>query len=159
MDELLWARPHARPRSHWPSFPFLPDLFDSFHSHRPGGTEPLEALFEQNFTHHHVPKSNPVHALNLELVFSPEEAATGGTFRLSIPVPDVCTVCAGTGRAGFYECHACAGMGTVLRSRSLDVLIPAGTREGAVLPVSLGAFGVRNLYLNVHVRTGAAAAG
>lgn len=126
-------------------------LFESFYTHHPS-IERLAEVLLQNFTQKAVPKSKPVHDVNLELVFSPAEARSGGTFPLQIPVPQVCRRCNGTGRAGLFICDRCEGIGTKWTAQQLDIIIPAGTRDGTVIPLSLRPLGIRNLYLNLHIR-------
>lgn len=44
-----------------------------------------------------------------------------------------CRNCAGSGRIVQQPCHTCGGRGTEMRSRSLNVKIPAGVRDGATI--------------------------
>jgi molecular chaperone DnaJ len=44
-----------------------------------------------------------------------------------------CRNCAGSGRIVQQPCHTCGGRGTEMRSRNLNVKIPAGVRDGATI--------------------------
>ena len=121
------------------------------HQYTPSHEEIL-STFLRNFTGRGIPKSQPVHALNIEVLLTPEQAMHGTSVPLSIPLFEPCPTCEGTGQAGYYECDACEGRGMIDRFHRLDVLIPAGRTDGDMIPVSLAHAGVRNIYLNLRVR-------
>lgn len=76
------------------------------------------------------------HAMSVRAEFSivPEEAAHGGPVELRITVSDPCSACGGTSRReGYGSCAHCGGTGEVRRSRVLQLQLPAGLPDGAVL--------------------------
>ena len=56
-------------------------------------------------------------------------AQSQGFFSMTQP----CRNCAGSGRIVPQPCHTCGGRGTEMRSRTLNVKIPAGVRDGATI--------------------------
>ncbi len=56
-------------------------------------------------------------------------AQSQGFFSMTQP----CRNCAGSGRITQQPCHTCNGRGTEVRSRTLNVRIPAGVRDGATI--------------------------
>ena len=56
-------------------------------------------------------------------------AQSQGFFSMTQP----CRNCAGSGRIVQQPCHTCSGRGTEMRSRTLNVKIPAGVRDGATI--------------------------
>lgn len=132
----------------------------SFHSVQPFGgaaayapsLEEVHATLERNFTFHSGPKSQPVHNVSLEIVLPPPEAARGGRLPIEIPVAMVCPLCQGTGQAGFSLCDGCDGHGLDWETRHVDVLLPAGVRDGTIIPLSLRHLGITNMYLSLIVR-------
>ena len=56
-------------------------------------------------------------------------AQSQGFFSMTQP----CRNCAGSGRIVQQPCHTCGGRGTERRSRTLNVKIPAGVRQGATI--------------------------
>jgi curved DNA-binding protein len=86
--------------------------------------------------------------LEFELPLSLEEAHRGGTRVLTVPVTEPCPTCGGSGekdrvptddadRSGGgtsgRTCPECRGTGVVRRTKSLEVTIPAGVRDGTVI--------------------------
>ena len=77
-----------------------------------------------------------------------------GFFAMDVPCPD----CNGTGHKIEKKCSACDGAGTVHKSRTLDVKIPAGIEDGARLRLAgqgeAGPNGAPagDFYLDVRVR-------
>lgn len=126
-------------------------ILSTRHGYTPSHEEIL-STYIRNFTGRGTPKSRPVHALGLEVLLTPEQAAHGTSIPLTIPLFEACPTCEGSGRAGYYECDRCEGRGLVERFHRLDVLIPAGQADGDVIAVPLKHAGVRNLYLKLHLR-------
>jgi molecular chaperone DnaJ len=56
-------------------------------------------------------------------------AQSQGYFSMTQP----CRNCSGSGRIVQQPCHTCGGRGTEMRSRTLNVKIPAGVRDGATI--------------------------
>lgn len=125
-------------------------IFDSFESFHPSRPELLE-FYRRNFTERHIPKSQPVRELHVDVVLTPDQAQTGGRLPFEIPIARPCEICQGSGRTGFYPCDGCDGSGLLWNNVRLDVLLPRPTPDGTLVPVSLQHLGVRNLHLNVRV--------
>jgi len=138
------------------SFPLRPirspiELMSSFDSYHPS----LDALwrqFEHNFDQAHAPKSHPPKPIDVEMLLSPAEALGGGHFSVDVPVAHVCEHCEGTGSTGFFGCDHCEGRGVDWRAARVVVFISPGISDGEIIPISLAHLGVKNLFLNVHVR-------
>ena len=123
---------------------------------RPESVRPsFDALFDRlrrNFLEDDGPKAEHAEPLNFELILSPEEAAVGVRIPFEVPVFSVCRECGGLGRQWVFPCTACDGDGRVVDREAIQVQVPPGVRDGAVLDVSLEALGVTNLWLRVFVR-------
>jgi DnaJ-class molecular chaperone len=65
-----------------------------------------------------------------ELPLSLREAFAGGTRTISLQTEAVCPRCHGTGTENGKLCHDCRGAGTIANTKTLDVTIPSGVREG-----------------------------
>ncbi len=70
-----------------------------------------------------------------EMAISLEEAHRGGIHRITLQGGRACSACKGTGNANGVVCPDCRGAGHVLRPKTIDVNIPPGAREGAVIKV------------------------
>jgi len=68
-----------------------------------------------------------------QMAITLEEAHAGGRHRMSIQGARVCPTCNGTGISNGSGCPMCRGSGQVLSPRNLEVNIPPGAREGAVI--------------------------
>lgn len=157
--QQAWSQleqPTTRPISHGnprpPAQPLPPlELFDNRLTIAPSSAQLLD-VWLRACTGQGIPKSKPVHQVTIEAVLSDEQLRRGASLPLRVPVFQQCDTCSGSGRAGFFDCDRCDGEGIAMQVRQIDVLIPAGTAEGAVLPVSLGHMGIRNIRLNVRIR-------
>lgn len=93
-----------------------------------------------------------------EVEVSLEEVVTGTLRPLQLTRAEGCEACGGRGRQGKAACATCGGAGQVLRTRRVDVRIPAGVREGSRVRASgegeAGAGGGPrgDLFLRVRVR-------
>jgi len=146
MSSQITSDPIGAPAVHDPV-----ELMRDFETYRPSVDE-LWQQFKNNFSPQHAPKSQPARELNLSLIVSPDEAIAGGHFSIDVPVANVCDRCAGTGSTGFFECDLCDGHGMSWNTARVIVSVPAGVRDENVIPISLTNLGVKNLFLNVHVR-------
>ena len=126
-------------------------LMSAFETYEPS-VDALWRQFENNFEPAHAPKSQPMRELNLELTLAPEEALRGGHFSIDVPVGQVCQRCSGSGTTGFFDCDLCNGHGMRWETARVIVFISPATRDGTSIPISLRHLGVKNLFLNVHVR-------
>jgi curved DNA-binding protein len=68
-----------------------------------------------------------------EISLSLEEAHRGVTRAISFDAAERCPGCGGSGVKDNRPCPACQGTGTVHRTKSLEVDIPAGVRDGSVI--------------------------
>lgn len=72
-------------------------------------------------------------------------------------ISQTCDVCHGTGSTVTTPCHACGGRGTEVRSRTLNIKVPAGVKDNAVIRVTGKGAPGRNggppgdLHVKVHV--------
>jgi DnaJ-class molecular chaperone len=85
------------------------------------------------------------------------EAYTGAERRFQIERHDVCPTCLGTGIAANATCPTCGGTGAVVKSKVIEVKIPAGVRTGSRIRVkgegSAGADGTRaDFYVVVEIQ-------
>ncbi|MDD4874508.1 MAG: J domain-containing protein [Dehalococcoidales bacterium] len=86
------------------------------------------------------------------------EEAFGGTSRImSLQNEGACTTCGGSGRIQNAICPVCQGSGRVLRTKRIDVKIPAGVKTGSRIKIAGkggeghgGANG--DLYLSITVK-------
>jgi DnaJ-class molecular chaperone len=68
-----------------------------------------------------------------EIGLTLEEAHHGVTRGITFQADKPCSDCGGTGAKDGKPCPTCRGAGVVRRSKSLDVTIPAGIRNGSVI--------------------------
>ena len=71
--------------------------------------------------------------LEAEALITLEEAHHGTRRSLSLEIEEPCPDCGGAGTKDGQPCRACRGRGTRPGRKTLDVKIPAGVRDGAVL--------------------------
>lgn len=147
-DREITSQRHAPREVQSPS---IADVLRDFGSYSPS-LEEVTDLFAQNFISARQPKTTHARELNVELPISGEEARGGGHVVLGVPVSEPCSACQGSGKSGFYICDECGGRGTNDVTAQLDVLIPRGTIDGTIIPVSLRHLGIRNMNLFLHVR-------
>jgi hypothetical protein len=69
-------------------------------------------------------------ALSGDVTLSAAQARRGGSVLVEVPVWRVCGRCAGRGEVWDEACGQCAGLGHGVTRRRLDVVVPAGVREG-----------------------------
>ena len=125
-------------------------LWDEFGSVMPGIEEILDHIRRDFFGP--IRKVEPLRELNVEFILNPDEAACGLTQPLDVPIYENCAACDGRGGAFPFPCLQCDGKGWAWGRRTISVRIPPGIREGTTLRIPLQQLGIRNLYLNVHVR-------
>ena len=84
-------------------------------------------------------------------------AYSGGTEHISLELDDVCATCGGSGVKARRICPTCHGTGRVLVTKSLEVKVPPGVREGQRIRLAgQGGAGIDggppgDLYLLVHL--------
>jgi hypothetical protein len=69
-------------------------------------------------------------ALTGSVTLTAGQARRGGSVPVEVPVWRVCGRCAGRGEVWDEACGQCAGLGHGVTRRRLDVIVPAGVREG-----------------------------
>ena len=86
------------------------------------------------------------------------EAFTGTKRSYTVQAPEMCAVCNGTGRVGSRTCAVCGGAGSTMRTKNLEVNIPAGVDTGSRVKVAgegqpgIGGGQRGDLYLVVAVK-------
>jgi DnaJ-class molecular chaperone len=86
------------------------------------------------------------------------DAYSGGTKSVTLQVDDVCSVCGGTGLKARKVCQTCHGTGRVVKTKTLEVRIPAGVRDGSrIRLLGQGGSGIHggppgDLYLTVKLQ-------
>ncbi|HEX2971237.1 MAG TPA: hypothetical protein VHP11_02820 [Tepidisphaeraceae bacterium] len=135
-----------------PASQSLPELllFSESLAYAPSFEEMLD-VYLQNFTGRGIPKSHPIHTVNLDVILSREELAGRSHLPIRVPLFHICDRCGGSGRAGFFGCDRCNGAGILEELRTLDVIIPPIGPEGAIIPLSLRHLGIENLNVNLRI--------
>jgi len=93
-----------------------------------------------------------------QLELSLEDAHRGTRRTLQMEVAEACPTCNGSGVVGDKTCQTCGGAGQVSKSKSIEVNIPPGVREGSTVRLAgqggLGANGTQpgDLYLHIRLR-------
>jgi molecular chaperone DnaJ len=104
----------------------------------------------QNFFGFHRKSGGPWRDLELEVVLSRAEAATGGRLPIEVPCYERCPRCnAGTWMWGV--CPLCHGYGLAESSRPVTLDIPAGVRNGSRYEIELDRVGISTLRLDVTI--------
>src|SRR5436305_855310 len=105
------------------------------------------------------PETGPRQGADLEqpIEIGLADALTGVERAFTVQSTQPCPTCIGTGIKDDATCPTCQGAGTVVRTKRLEVKIPAGVREGSRVRVTgegnPGDAGAKpgNLFLVVHV--------
>jgi molecular chaperone DnaJ len=126
-------------------------IFANTHAVHPS-FEGLADRLLRNFTGWGVPKAEKPEALSVEVILTPEEAASGGVLSIGIPVPEACRACGGSGNYSLFPCPRCRGDGVVSRMQPVEVRIPQALRLGLTPEVSLETLGINNLFLRLRLR-------
>src|SRR6266404_3465805 len=71
--------------------------------------------------------------IEAEISIPLEDAHRGATRSISLQVAEQCPECKGSGTKDGKTCPTCRGAGVVRRTRTLEVTIPPGVREGSVI--------------------------
>ncbi|HWO43685.1 MAG TPA: DnaJ domain-containing protein [Candidatus Eisenbacteria bacterium] len=126
-------------------------IFRDFGTIRPS-FEPLFDRFLRNFTAFQIPKGERVEGLNVEVVLSSEEAFTGLTLPIGVPVFHACRYCGGTGREWLFPCLECHAQGLIETEETVNIRIPPLVRDRAIIEVPLRRLGINNFHLRLHIR-------
>jgi molecular chaperone DnaJ len=89
--------------------------------------------------------------LYFEAILSPNEAAEGGLFPITVPTIEPCRKC---GKMGVWEsffCPVCSGYGRVRSEKEFSLSIPPNVKHGTQIRLSMEDIGLRDAYLNVIV--------
>ncbi len=89
--------------------------------------------------------------LYFEAVLSPEEAAEGGLYPISVPVFERCPRCTGSGAWEEFFCPLCRGYGRVQAEREFSLSIPPHVRDGTRVTVSMEDIGLKGANLHIVV--------
>jgi molecular chaperone DnaJ len=96
-------------------------------------------------------KATPVKDLYLEAILSPEEAARGGLFPVTVPVFEPCPQCHRTGLWEEFFCPICSGRGAVRSERGFSLSIPPHVSHGTQISLSTEDIGLRRVRLHILV--------
>ena len=89
--------------------------------------------------------------LYFEAILSPNEAAEGGLFPVTVPVIEPCSRCSRTGFWRDFFCPVCSGYGRVRSEREFSLSMPPHVRHGTKIRLSLEDIGLQGVYLHVLV--------
>ncbi len=78
-------------------------------------------------------------ALSADLCLTARQARLGGRVPVDVPVRRVCEVCGGRGEVWDEPCLSCAGAGSGLWHRTIEVQVPAGVKDGECIAFSVAA--------------------
>jgi DnaJ-class molecular chaperone len=93
-----------------------------------------------------------------QLELTLEDAHRGVRRTLQMQVDEVCSSCKGTGTVNEKRCETCGGVGQVQRTKTIEVNIPAGVRDGSTVRLAgHGGAGINetqpgDLYLHIRLR-------
>ena len=96
-------------------------------------------------------EATTVKDLYLEVVLSPEEAARGGLFPITVPVLEPCPRCHRTGLWDEFFCPICSGRGVVRAERGFSLSIPPHVSDGTQIRLSMEDIGLKSVRLNILV--------
>ena len=125
-------------------------ILRDFQTIRPG-YEPLFDRIFRNFTGVGIPKGELPEGLNLELMVSSDEAVTGITAPIRIPIFYPCPACGGSGRNWLFPCVECGEQGMIEDEKTIHVRIPSMVRDGTVMEIPIRGLGIHNFYLRLHI--------
>ena len=122
---------------------------DDFRSVRPSLGEVLDHI-AQNFFGFHLKSGGSHRRLELEIVLSREEAATGGRLPIEVPCYETCPRCnAGAWMWGL--CPVCHGYGLTESASRVALDIEPGIANGSRYEIALDQVGISNLVLDLTV--------
>jgi DnaJ-class molecular chaperone len=125
------------PPAGWEAYGGYPDLDDLFGNRGTGGGGGFSDFFESLFGGRRAGRQGPSPRrgsdVEAELSLTLEEAHRGARRTLQLQTTERCQQCGGAGATSEGVCPACRGAGVVPRPKTLDVNIPKGARDGAVI--------------------------
>jgi hypothetical protein len=93
-----------------------------------------------------------VGVLAAEVEVSPRQACNGGRVPVEIPLRRACPACDGRGEVWDEKCDACCGVGDLIATAAVQVLVPSGVRDGARFRLRLPAPAVPQTFVELLVR-------
>jgi len=135
------------------------DVNDPFAGGRGRPAPGFEGIFENLFGGAGR-RRGPMRGQNIEYVteITLEEAYAGTARTVQLQGEEACATCGGSGQIAGAVCHVCEGQGLVVRTRRLEVKIPAGARDGTRVRLAregsagMGGGARGDLYVVVRVR-------
>lgn len=91
----------------------------------------LGGIFGRNRGRQASPRSRRGEDLEHPIEITLEEAFNGTSRLIQLQVPETCGTCNGTGRLAGEPCPTCDGIGSTIRSKRLEVKVPAGVDTGS----------------------------
>jgi DnaJ-class molecular chaperone len=149
-DEPIFSRAPSRAE---PLIPKPMSVLHGFETIRPS-FEPLFDRFLRNFTGEGIPKGERLEDLNVEVILSPEEAASGVAVPIAVPVFYRCPRCGGSGHTWLFTCVDCNAEGTIEGEETVTVRIPPMVHDRAIVEIPIHGLGIHNFYLRLHIRIG-----
>jgi len=90
----------------------------------------------------------------MELVLDQEEARRGGTFHIDLRVPMTCPMCENRSLGQLF-CTRCQGLGTIMVTKKVKVVVPPGITHGSELVVLVSEEGIeKKVVVSVCVEPG-----
>ena len=89
--------------------------------------------------------------LFFEAILSPDEAASGGLYPLTVPVMVKCPVCSKSGLWEGLFCPLCDGFRKIQSKKEFSLSIPPNVRHGTEVSISLEGIGLKNSFLHIKV--------
>jgi molecular chaperone DnaJ len=89
--------------------------------------------------------------LSVDVVVTPHEAFYGSVVPLDVPVRGVCAACGGRGETWPEPCGHCHGTGERVEAHRLRLILPAGTRPGTIIRVTVAPPSAPATPVDVHV--------
>lgn len=117
-----------------------------------GGIDEVFSRLIRNFTGWGVPRSEELHAIDIEVGLTEDEAREGATIALGLPTFLACPRCDSAGSHGGDPCTLCGQTGRLEDEVSIELRIPAPARDGMVIADSLRPAGIRNAILRARIR-------
>ena len=96
-----------------------------------------------------------------EIALTVGDVLAGGKRRFQVPASEACPRCGGTAFVGEHVCPVCVGVGRIRKTKTIDLTIPAGARDGMTMRLtglgesSAGGGEPGDLYVTLRVRSDA----
>ncbi len=89
--------------------------------------------------------------LYYEAILTPDEAAAGGLYPVTVPVMAKCPVCSKSGLWEGLFCPLCNGLGRISAERKFALGVPPNISSGTEISLSLEGIGLKGMYLHIMV--------